>query len=171
MPRLIGLFVCLPALGWAQASRTGHPLQSVRFKQPVEVLVRLDSPVPHAEYRLVVEQQLVAHLDTFSLQDLLRHPGIYFAGLYSGGSHKQYKAVPPITQGNGLYPFNKLSINIEALERPPGGRYYTRWEPAENYRRWVVRKDVSDFGPSHPPDTLPGVDSVRVVYTLKRQKH
>lgn len=167
---LIGLVVCLPVLGWAQVSPAGHSLQLVRFKHPVEVLVRLNSPVPNAEHRLIMEKELVAHLDTFSLQDLLRHPDIYFAALYSGRSRKGYKKVPPVTKGSGLYPFNTLPIIVEELERPLKGRYYFKREAADNYRRELVRKDASDFGPSNPPNTLPGVDSVRVVYVLKRSK-
>lgn len=165
---LIELLLCSPVLGWSQKALMGH-VQPVRFKRPVEVIVRLNSPVPNAEHRLIMEKQLVAHLDTFSLQDLLRHPGIYFAAIYTA-SYGEYKAVAPVTRGNGLYPFNTRPIVVEELERPLKGRYYTRWQPADNYRRWLVRKDASDFGPSNPPNTLPGVDSVRVVYVLKRSK-
>ncbi|SHJ85367.1 hypothetical protein SAMN02745146_0354 [Hymenobacter daecheongensis DSM 21074] len=170
MRHVFRLLLLVPTIGWAQTGVRNQGLHPVYLKQPVEVLVRLNRPVSNAEHRLIMEQQLVAHLDTFSLQDLLSHPGIYFAALYSGPSHRGYQLAPPVTQGNGLYPFTKQLIVVEKLERPRKGRYYTRWQPAENYHRWLVRQDASDFGPFTPPNTLPGVDSVRVLYVLKRQK-
>ena len=79
--------------------------------------------------------------------------------------------LPPPTQSDGLYPFNELPIIVEKLARTHKSRYYTSWESAGAYRRWLVRKDPSDFGPPNPPDTLPGVDSVRVVYVLGPKKN
>jgi hypothetical protein len=117
-----------------------------------------------------MEEQLVPSLDTLSFRAMLSQQGIYFAKVYTesvGGSpYRKYYKKAPVEQGEGLYPFNERKVNVTKLERPPKGKFYTQKEPATHYRTWMTRKDASDFGSSHPPDTLPSIDSVRVVYII-----
>jgi len=171
----LGLLGCLLPLAGAQAQSIGNALAPVHFKSPVEVFFRPSSSVIGAEYRLIMEKHLVSSLDTLSFRALLSHPHIYFAKVYtesvSGPPYREYYKTAPITQGKGLYPFNKQKVNVTKLERPPKGKFYTQTESATNYRIWMIRKDASDFGPAHPPDTLPGIDSVRVIYIIMRRPH
>ncbi len=181
MHRLFALVVCLALSISMQAQHNRAllhklDLQPVRFKQPVEVTLRMDSPVPGAEYRLVMEKALVASLDTLTWHSMLHHPDIYFAKLFSSSVpldslHRfPYKQVGPTTRGSGLYPFNNLRVNIEAIKRPPKGQFYWQREPTRSYQNWKVRKDPTDMGLSSQFNSLPGVDSVRVVYVLERKK-
>ena len=173
MHRLLWLFLFLP---WQskgqlyQATRQGH---QVYFQAPVEVYFRLNSPVAEAEYVLVMEAALVPVLDTLSFQGMLRHPGIYFSTLYSSTvpvkPKGKYSRARPVAQGMGDYPFNNRKVNVTPLERPMQGRFYSRKEAAATYARHLRRKDPSDFGPATTPNTLPGVDSVRVAYVLKKR--
>jgi hypothetical protein len=166
----LGFLGFLIPLAGAQTQPTGHSLAPVQFKSPVEVFFRPNGPVPGAEYRLIMEEHLIPSLDTLSFRAMLSQRGIYFAKVYTesvGGSpYSKYYKIAPISQGEGLYPFNERKVNVTKLERPPKGRFYTQKESATYYRTWMTRKDASDFGPAHPPDTLPGIDSVRVVYIV-----
>ena len=181
MPRLFALGVCL-TLGvpvQAQpnlASLHKLGLQPVRFKHPVEIYLRLDLPVPGAEHRLVMEKALVPFLDTLTLYGLLHHPGIYFSKLHSSSVPRDalqrfpYRQVGPTARGTGLYPFNNQRVNSEAIQRPFNDRFYWQWEPARPYRTWEVRRDPTDMGVSDRFNTLPGVDSVRMIYVLEKRK-
>lgn len=148
-------------------------LEQVRFRDPVEASVRLNHTTPPAEYRLVMEADLIPHLDTLSVQGMLRHPGIYFSQLYTksvpGTRYRKHYTIGPETKGSGLYPFNTRKVNVEPLA-PRQGRYYTGKEKAAPYNQQFLRRDASDFGPALTPNTLPGVDSVRVLYVIKTRE-
>jgi len=170
MVRLCYGLLCGAVLGCSPVHRTMRHLEQVRFREPVEVLVRLHHTTPPAEYRLVMEASLLPHLDTLSVHGMLLHPGIYFSQLYTGSvpgtRYRQHYTIGPATQGSGLYPFNTQKVNVEPLA-PRQGRYYTRKEKVAPYNQQFQRKDASDFGPTLKPNTLPGVDSVRVLYVIK----
>ncbi|MEL5995990.1 hypothetical protein [Hymenobacter segetis] len=172
MYRLLWLFMFFPWPSRGQMAPVTRQDNQVHFQAPVEVYFRLNSPVAEAEYVLVMEAALVPVLDTLSFQGLLRHPGIYFSTLYSSTAPVKptgkYRRARPVAQGTGEYPFNNQKVNVAPLERPMQGRFYTRKEAAANYARHFRRKAPSDFGPAITPDTLPGVDSVRVVYVLEK---
>ena len=89
MCSLVGFLGCLLALTRGQAQPATPPLVRVRFRSPVEVFFRPSGPIPGAEYRLIMERQLVPALDTLSVRALPSQPGIYFAKVYPesvGGS-------------------------------------------------------------------------------------
>ena len=173
MVRFLLLFISFPITFWSQPHQGTKSLKRVRFKSPVEVTIRLDKPIAGAEYRMIMEDNLAAHLDTLSFIGMLNHPGIYFAKLFNGpltnSSNQEYYSTVPETKGTGLYPFNLQKINITKLEHPRG-KFYMNTESAKEYRIWMVRKDPTDMGINYQVNTLPGVDSVRVIYVVKRKR-
>ncbi|WBA41732.1 hypothetical protein [Hymenobacter canadensis] len=146
-------------------------MQKVQFDEPVEVYVRLDKPVKGAEYRLIMERKLVPQLDTMTFTRMLHHPGIFFSKIFtnsvSGKPVRKYYMDRPENRGSGLYPFDTTTLPANTLVKPYTGVFYTRKEPAKNYSYWLVRKNSSDMGINDKVNTLPGVDSVRVVYVIK----
>ena len=152
------------------AKQNIRKMEQVHFQQPVVVLVRLNTPVPNAEYRVVMDRSLVSQLDTMTLHGLLHHPGIYFSYVYtrsvSGNPRRKYYMTAPETQ-DGFDDFKPMKFPYEIVERPPKGRFYTRVESANSYRYWLARRSPSDAGYDGLADTLPGVDSVRTVYIIR----
>ena len=173
MLRLICLFVWLPFLAPAQPRRAKQvirQMKSVQFSSPVIVLVRLDQPVAGAEYSLMMDRALLPVLDTLSLPGLLQHPNIYFTKVYTnsvpGLPRRKYYLATPETP-DGLDPLQPAKFPFEPVEKPHNGKFYTRTEPAQAYRTWFAPGRAGDL----QSNTLPGVDSVRVVYILKMRPH
>lgn len=173
MYKLLWLFLCLPWPSSGQPRQVTRQLHQVYFQAPVEVYFRLDTPVVGAEHRLIMEATLLPILDTISFQGMLHHPGIYFSKIYNstvtGKPLQKYYRATPVAQGDGLYPFNHQKVNVKPLERSARGRFYFRKEASASYRQWFTRKDATDMGHNSLANTLPGVDSVRVVYVLQKR--
>ena len=173
MHKLLWLFVCLPWPSSGQPRQVTRQLCPVHFQAPVAVCFRLDSPVVGAEHQLIMEAALLPMLDTLSFQGMLHHPGIYFSKIYNstvpGEPLRKYYRAAPVAQGDGEYPFNHQKVNFTPLERPARGRFYFRKEAAASYGCWFTRKDPTDMGVNSLANTLPGVDSVRVVYVLQKR--
>lgn len=169
MLRFLYLFVCLPCWAMGQPRRAKQAIrqmQQVRFSSPVLVLFRVDQPVAGAEYRLLMERALMPGLDTMTLPSVLRHPGIYFAKIYTNSvpgvpRRKYYLTSPEVA--DGLDPLQPVKFPCEPVDKPRKGRFYTRKEPTQAYRTWFAPGRAGDL----ESNTLPGVDSVRVVYVIK----
>lgn len=171
MIRLLLLFMWLPflALGQTQSAKQAiRNMKPVHFSSPVQVVVRLDKPVAEAEYRLMMDRALMEGLDTLSLLGLLRHPGIYFAKIYTNSVsgmplRKYYMTSPEVA--DEIDPLQHTKFPFELVEKPRIGQFYTRTEPAKVYRTWFAPGRAGDL----QSNTLPGVDSVRVVYIIKKR--
>lgn len=173
MHRLLLVFLCLPWPSSGQSRQVTRQLHPVHFQAPVAVYFRLDTPVVNAEHQLIMEAALLPMLDTLSFQGMLNQPGIYFSTIYNstvpGNPSRKYYRAAPVAQGDGDYPFNHQKVNVKPLERPARGRFYFRKEVAASYGWWFTRKDPTDMGVNSLANTLPGVDSVRVVYVLQKR--
>ena len=169
--RLLCLITWMPFIAIGQphsAKQSIRQMKQVHFSSPVLVIVRLNQPVAGAEYRMVMNRAVMAELDTLSLQGLLRHTGIYFAKVYTNTvpgvpRRKYYMATPEVA--DGLDPLQPTKFPFEPVEKPRNGHFYTRVEPAQIYRTWFAPGQAGDL----QSNTLPGVDSVRVVYILKKR--
>lgn len=173
MFRILYLFVWLPffALGQPQRAKQAiRQMKQVRFSSPVLVLIRLNQPVVGAEHRMVMERALLPTLDTLSLPAMLRHPGMYFAQVYTGGVpgkpyRKYYRTAPEVP--DGLDPFQPTRFPFEPVEKPSHGGFYTRLESAEPYRYWMAQTGLTDVRLDDKANTLPGVDSIRTIYIIQ----
>jgi len=172
--RIFLICFTLPHLIFAQQAREEiKKMRQVNFRQPVMVFFHLDFPVKRAEYKLVIDKSIIPILDTLSYKGLLHHPEIYFAKVSTnsipGEPWRKYYMAQPET-ADGIYPFGPEKFPHERLIRPPKGKFYSRQEPAASYRTWLVRQDSTDLGYDGQINTLPGVDSVRVIYIIKKRE-
>jgi len=152
-----------------QAKHEIRKMKQIHFKQPVLVFFHLTSPANNAEYRLVIEESMIPHLDTLAFRGMLSNPECYFAKTFTnsvpGNPIRKYYISTPSTSDR-LYQFNNIKFPYERLEQPRKGKFYTRKEPAKSYSTWLVRKNPSDMGYDDKINTLPGVDSVRIAYVI-----
>lgn len=156
-----------------QAKREIKKMKEVNFKQPILVLFRLNSPVINAAYQLVIEEAMMSQLDTLSFYGMLSNPMIYFAKLYTSSvpgepRRKYYLSKPDTSEELDLCKGTKFTC--ERLKRPRKNRFYTRKEPAKSYSTWMVRENPSGIIYDSGINTLPGVDSVRIIYVINMRE-
>ncbi|OGX88508.1 hypothetical protein BEN48_08935 [Hymenobacter glacialis] len=146
----------------------------VKLKKPV--LVYYQEPAPgKAVQQLILSEENLGLLKTLDLEQLMARREVFVDGLGNlplpGSDITRYRllgtsSVAEATRrpvGDGRSSYSRLKV-------PSSGVLYVVRESAEEYRHFVKgpqkRGYLLDFG----ANGLPGVDSVRAVYTLRKME-
>ena len=172
----------LPIVGAAQssprarASRTAmrEPqlyVSRVRLAEPVLVFYRSVGP-GQATQQLVMDKQQLPLLLTLTLEELAQRRGIFVDGLSNpvlpGTDAKKVRlAGPSLLAGHERRPAGDGRSTYARLKVPAPGELYVVREPAEEYRHFVAAPGQG-YRIDFQTNGLPGIDSVRAIYTLRK---
>ena len=144
----------------------------VKFKKPV--LVYYEEPAPgKAVQQLIMSEEHLGLLKTLDLEQLMTRREVFVDGLGNlalpGSDDKKYRLLGPSAiaetnrrpAGDGRSFFSRLKL-------PSSGLLYVVRESAEEYRHFVKGPQKKGSFLDFQSNGLPGVDSVRAVYTLRK---
>ena len=160
--------------GDVETTRLPVMVSQVKIKKPV--LVYYEEPAPgKSVQQLIMAEEYLGLLKTLDLEQLMTRREVFVDGLGNlsppGSDDKKYRllgtsAVAEDTRrpaGDGRSFYSRLKM-------PSSGMLYVVRESAEEYRHFVKspqkKGSLLDFG----ANGLPGLDSVRAVYTLRKMK-
>jgi hypothetical protein len=172
----------LPVVGAAQSSgraRAGRAAPSepqayvsrVRLAEPVLVFYRAPG-TSQATQQLVMDKQQLPLLLTLSLEELAQRRGIFVDGLGNPGlpgadGQKFRLSGPSLLAGPERRPAGDGRSTYVRLKVPAPGELYVVREPAEEYRHFVAAPGQG-YRIDFQTNGLPGIDSVRAIYTLRK---
>ena len=147
-------------------------VSKVKLKKPV--LVYYEEPAPgKSVQQLIMAEENLGLLKTLDLEHLMTRREVFVDGLGNlalpGSDVSKYRllgtsAVAETTRrpaGDGRSTFSRLKV-------PSSGFLYVVRESAEEYRHFVKGSQKKGFFLDFQSNGLPGVDSVRAVYTLRK---
>lgn len=150
-------------------------ISRIKLKDPVLVFYQQPGP-PNAVQQLLMDEKSMALLKTTSLEDLVARREVFIDGL---GNYDPPKGT------NDAQKFRLTGVSILAnsekrktapdgrstyarLKVPSPGDLYVVRESAEEYRHFVSGPQKKGSRIDFSVNALPGVDSVRAVYTLRK---
>ena len=157
------------------ANEDAPPLMTVgkvKFKKPV--LVYYEEPAPgKSVQQLIMSEEHLVLLKTLDLEQLMNRREVFVDGLGNlalpGNDEKKYRLLGtsaiaetnrrPAGDGRSFY---------SRLKLPSSGLLYVVRESAEEYRHFVKGPQKKGSLLDFQSNGLPGVDSVRAVYTLRK---
>ncbi len=147
-------------------------LGKVKIKKPV--LVYYEEPAPgKSVQQLIMAEENLGLLKTLDLEHLMSRREVFVDGLGNlalpGSDDKKFRllgtsAVAETTRrpvGDGRSYYSRLKL-------PSSGQLYVVRESAEEYRHFVKGAQKKGSFLDFQSNGLPGVDSVRAVYTLRK---
>ena len=147
-------------------------VNKVKIKKPV--LVYYEEPAPgKSVQQLIMAEEHLSLLKTLDLERLMARREVFVDGLGNralpGSDVSKYRllgtsavaetARRPVGDGRNFY---------SRLKVPSPGMLYVVRESAEEYRHFVKGAQKKGFFLDFQSNGLPGVDSVRAVYTLRK---
>lgn len=172
----------LPIVGAAQSSpraragriATGEPqpfVGRVRLAEPVLVFYRAPGP-GQATQQLVMDKQQLPLLLTLPLEELAQRRGIFVDGLSNpalpGADARKFRlSGPSLLAGAERHPAGDGRSTYARLKVPAPGELYVVRESAEEYRHFVAAPGQG-YRIDFQTNALPGIDSVRAIYTLRK---
>ncbi|MDO7883908.1 hypothetical protein [Hymenobacter cheonanensis] len=150
-------------------------ISRIKLKDPVLVFYQQTGP-PNAVQQLLMDEKSLELLKTTSLEDLVARREVFIDGL---GNYDPPKGT------NDAQKFRLTGVSILAnsekrktapdghstyarLKVPSPGDLYVVRESAEEYRHFVSGPQKKGSRIDFSVNALPGVDSVRAVYTLRK---
>ncbi|MFD1470298.1 hypothetical protein ACFQ48_18875 [Hymenobacter caeli] len=173
----------LPVAGMAQsAPRARHGRPAPGEPQPVIGRVRLASPVlvfyrpagpGTAVQQLVLDKNQLPLLRTLSLEELAQRRDVFVDGLGNlalpGTDAQKFRlAGTSLLAGPERKPAGDGRSTYARLKVPSPGELYVVRESAEEYRHFVAAPGQQGYRIDFQTNGLPGIDSVRAVYTLRK---
>ncbi len=172
----------LPVVGAAQSAPRARAGRAAKGEtQPYVSRVRLAEPVlvfyrapgaGQATQQLVMDKQQLPLLLTLTLEELAQRRGIFVDGLSNpalpGTDAQKFRlAGPSLLAGPERRPAGDGRSTYARLKVPAPGELYVVREPAEEYRHFVVAPGQG-YRIDFQTNGLPGIDSVRAIYTLRK---
>jgi hypothetical protein len=139
----------------------------VKLKDPVLVFYQQAGP-PNAVQQLLMDEKTMDLLKTMPLEELVARREVFVDGL---GNYDPPKGTTDASKyrltGVSLLA-NSEKRNYARLKVPSPGDLYVVRESAEDYRHFVSGPQKKGSRIDFATNGLPGVDSVRAVYTLRK---
>ena len=182
-PLLFFALGLLPVAGAAQsAPRARHGRPAPGEPQLVIGRVRLASPVlvfyrqpgaGKAVQQLVMDKNQLPLLRTLTLEELAERRNVFVDGLGNpalpGTDAQKFRlAGTNLLAGAERRPAGDGRSTYARLKVPAPGELYVVREPAEEYRHFVGAPGQQGYRIDFQTNGLPGVDSVRAIYTLRK---
>jgi hypothetical protein len=150
-------------------------INKIKLKDPVLVFYQQAGP-PNAVQQLLMDEKSMPLLKTVSLEELVARREVFIDGL---GNYDPPKSTPD-AQKYRLTGVSQLAGGEKRRAAPDGrstyarlkvpspGELYVVRESAEEYRHFVSGPQKKGSRIDFSVNGLPGVDSVRAVYTLRK---
>jgi hypothetical protein len=151
-------------------------INKVRIKDPVLVFYQQAAPGT-AVQQLLMEEKNLPLLKTTSLEDLVSRREVFVDGLGNYSPPGQAPAdadkyrltgVSLLASSEKRYPAPDGRSTYARLKVPSPGELYVVRESAEEYRHFVSGPQKKGSRINFENNGLPGVDSIRAVYTLRK---
>ena len=144
----------------------------VKIKKPV--LVYYEEPAPgKSVQQLIMAEEHLSLLKTLDLEQLMARREVFVDGLSNlalpGSDDKKYRLLgTSAVAENARRPVGDGRSFYSRLKLPSSGQLYVVRESAEQYRHFVKGAQKKGSFLDFQSNGLPGIDSVRAVYTLRK---
>jgi len=160
-----------------QASKEEAPAMpafvgKIKLKRPV--LVYYEQPEPgQSVQQLIMAEANLGLLKTMTLEQLMARREVYVDGLGNlplpGSDISKYRLIgTSVVAEETRRPAGDGRSTYSRLKVPSSGLLYVVLEPAEEYRHFVKGPQKKGSALDFQANGLPGIDSVRAVYTLRK---
>ena len=147
-------------------------MAKVKIKKPV--LVYYEAPAPgKSVQQLIMAEEHLDLLKTLDLEQLMARREIFVDGLGNlalpGSDDKKFRLLgTSAIAENSRRPVGDGRSFYSRLKLPSSGQLYVVRESAEEYRHFVKGAQQKGSFLDFQSNGLPGIDSVRAVYTLRK---